>query len=66
MPVNEFTTFGENSASCVVIISASSNKIGTIVHTNDEIENILGYSRKSVLGKNISIIMPHLISNAHD
>jgi len=53
MPVNEQTIFGENSASGIVMISASSTKIGTIIHTNEEIEHVLGFNRKSLIGKNV-------------
>ena len=50
MPVNEQSIFGENSASGIIIISATSINIGIIIHANEEIENILGYKRKEVIG----------------
>ena len=50
MPVNEQSIFGENSASGIIIISATSINIGIIIHANEEIENILGYNRKEVIG----------------
>lgn len=40
---NEQTIFGENSAAAIIIISATSSKIGTIIHCNEEIENVLGF-----------------------
>ena len=39
MPVNEQTIFGENSASGIIIISATSTKIGIIINTNEDIES---------------------------
>lgn len=40
-PSNEQSQFGENTACAIVIISATSSKIGTIIHCNEEIENVL-------------------------
>jgi hypothetical protein len=45
MPINEQTIFGENSASAIIIISATSSKIGTVVHANEEVEHVLGFKR---------------------
>jgi PAS domain S-box-containing protein len=58
--------FGENSNSAIIIISATSTNVGTIIHTNDEIEYVLGYKRREVIGKNISLIMPRPIARVHD
>jgi PAS domain-containing protein len=66
MPINEQTIFGENSATGIVIISASSTKIGIVIHANEEIEKILGYNRKEIIGKNVAGIMPRPIAKAHD
>jgi len=35
MPVNEQSIFGENSASAIIIIKATSAAVGIIVHAND-------------------------------
>ena len=45
MPINEQTIFGENSASAIIIISATSSRIGTVIHANEEVEHILGFKR---------------------
>ena len=50
MPVNEQTTFGENSATAIILISASSTKIGQILHANEEVEEVLGFNRKDIIG----------------
>lgn len=60
------TNFGENSASAIVIISASSSQIGTIIHTNQEIEQVLGYKRKELIGRNVNCLMPRVIGKPHD
>lgn len=66
MPVNEQSLFGENSAAAVIIISATSTKIGTIIHTNEEVEEVLGYNRKDLIGRNITTIIPRPIAKVHD
>lgn len=65
-PINEQSIFGENTQSAIVIISATSSKIGIIQHANEEIENVLGYKRKDLIGKNISMLMPRPIGKSHD
>ena len=55
-----------NSSAAIIVISATSIKIGTIIHSNEEIEQILGYKREELIGRNISMIMPRPIMKAHD
>lgn len=50
----------------MIVVSASSSNYGKIIHTNDEIESFLGYKRKELLEKNVSIIMPTLIAINHN
>jgi PAS domain S-box-containing protein len=50
----------------VIIISATSTKIGTIIHTNEEVEEVLGYKRKDLIGRNITTIIPRPIAKVHD
>ena len=64
--INEQTIFGENSAAAIIVMSATSTKVGIIIHANDEIENVLGFNRRDVIGKNISLIMPRPIARVHD
>jgi PAS domain S-box-containing protein len=66
MPINEQTIFGENSAAAIVIVSATSLEIGRIEHVNDEIEHLLGYKRRDILGKNCGVLMPRPIGDAHN
>lgn len=60
--LTELNSFGENSGCAIAVISATSTNYGTVLHSNEEIEHILGYQRKDVIGKNISFIMPSLIA----
>ena len=53
MPINEQTIFGENSSSAIVLISATSTRIGTVIHANEEIESVLGFKRQELIGRNV-------------
>ena len=66
MPVNQQTIFGENSAAAIIVISATSTNIGTIIHCNEEVEEILSYKSKELIGRNIQIITPRPIAKVHD
>lgn len=66
MPINEQTIFGENSASAIIMISATSSKIGVVVHANEEVEHVLGFKRQELIGRNITMIIPRPIAKAHD
>lgn len=48
------------------MVSANSSNYGKIIHTNDEIESFLGYKRKDLLEKNVSMIMPTAIAINHN
>ena len=48
------------------MISATSSKIGTVIHANEEVEHILGYKRQELIGKNVTLIIPRPIAKAHD
>jgi hypothetical protein len=58
--------FGENSGAAIIVVSASTSEIGTIIHTSSEIKDILGYSCKELHGKNVSYIMPTPTALVHD
>ena len=66
MPVNEQTIFGENSTSGIIIISATSTRVGTMIHVSEEIEQVIGYKKKDLIGRNINMIMPRPIGKPHD
>jgi len=40
--------------------------VGSIIHVNDELEAVLGYTRKEVINKNIIEIIPRPIAKVHD
>jgi hypothetical protein len=57
-PLNEQTIFGENTASAIVVISATSHSVGTILHSNEETFHLLGHSPKDLLGSKVNVLMP--------
>jgi PAS domain S-box-containing protein len=58
--------FGENSACAVVMVSLQTDRVGTIIHTNDEIYRILGYLRKNMVGQKVNRIQPRPVAAVHD
>ncbi|TNV87853.1 hypothetical protein FGO68_gene5771 [Halteria grandinella] len=66
MPVNEQTIFGENTAAGIVVISATSSKIGTIIHCNEEVESVLGFQKRDIIGSNVTVLIPRPIAKVHD
>lgn len=66
MPINEQTIFGENTASAIVIMSANSTNIGVIEQTNEEMEQVLGYKAKDLIGNNVRQLIPKPIAIQHD
>jgi hypothetical protein len=66
MAENEISNFGENSGTAIIIIECTSKSIGTIIHSNDDIEYILGFKRKDIISKNITCIIPSLIGRVHN
>lgn len=64
--MNELSIFGENTGAGIIVISATSKRIGTMIHANDDLEQILGFKKSDIIGKNISFIMPRPIGRVHD
>lgn len=40
--------------------------IGNIVNANFETKSLLGYSHKELVGRNVRILMPKILSDNHD
>lgn len=49
-----------------MIISATSSEVGTILHSNNELQYLLGYKPSEIVGRNIDIIMPRPIGLIHN
>jgi PAS domain S-box-containing protein len=50
----------------MIVISATRDNYGRVIHANDEVECLLGYKRKDLIGKNVSIVIPKIIGEIHD
>lgn len=54
--VTEQGLYGENTGVGVIMLALEAEKVGTIIHINDEIERCLGHHRKNVIGKKVNNI----------
>ena len=64
--VTEQGLYGENTAVGIMMLALEAERVGIILHINDEIERTLGYQRKNVIGIKINNIQPAPISVVHD
>lgn len=62
----EHLLFGENTAAAIVVASLDAERLGVIMHTNEEMFRLLGYQRKQLINKKINLLMPLAISESHD
>ncbi|KAL4466115.1 hypothetical protein ABPG74_004352 [Tetrahymena malaccensis] len=58
--------YGENSSTSIISVSGNLNQVGMVVNTNNEIEQLLGYSKNDVIGQNINKLMPKVYGDIHD
>ena len=50
----------------MLLISGNKGGFGNILNSNHELEQILGYKRKDIIGQNVSVLMPECISQHHN
>ena len=62
----EHQIYGENTAAGIVLIQANDRQIGKIIHINDEVEYLLGYNKNTLLGVNVSILLPQIFRPHHE
>ena len=60
------SNYNYESNAAVVILSGNKRNIGTIIDVNHEIQEILGYEKKGLIGENISLVMPEVIGVNHN
>jgi PAS domain S-box-containing protein len=48
------------------MLALEAEKVGTVIHINDELQRTLGHERKNLIGKKINTIQPTPISMVHD
>ena len=57
---------GSNSHASVIMISGSKQNMGEVLNANNELFELLGYTRESVYGASINRLMPGIIASEHD
>ena len=58
--------FGENSSTCIIIISGNANSLGQIINCNREVISVLGYSKYEIIGGNVTRLMPKAYGEHHE
>lgn len=62
----EYGLYGENTAVGVIMVALEAEKVGTVIHINEEIQRTLGHQKKNVVGKKVNSIQPAPICLVHD
>jgi PAS domain S-box-containing protein len=57
--------YSENSNTAVVVISGNEGQLGIIVHTNNLLKAMLGYTRAELTDRNVAAIMPKIYADTH-
>jgi len=52
----------ESSPDALIVV----DKEGKIIRVNSEVENLFGYSKNEIIGKEVSILIPHRFRSEHD
>jgi len=60
------STYGASGNAAVIILSGNRSNLGTIINSNHELGQILGYKKNELLDENINIIMPEIIGKYHN
>ncbi|KAL4469369.1 hypothetical protein ABPG72_006005 [Tetrahymena utriculariae] len=55
----------ENSKNSIIIVLADQEKMGEVIYSNQQLQTFLGFSKQDLLQKNVSILIPPLISKRH-
>ena len=63
---DEFDMNGSNSHASVIMISGSKQNMGEVINANNELLELLGYTREAVHGASINRLMPGIIAAEHD
>ena len=58
--------FEGNEEMTVLLISGNKDKIGTIINTNQEIHELLGFKKEDLISMNVSTIMPEIFAQIHN
>ncbi|KAL4430236.1 hypothetical protein ABPG74_014795 [Tetrahymena malaccensis] len=62
---NQKAFLNENCKNSIIIVLADQENMGEIIYSNQQMQSFLGFSKQDLLQKNVSILMPPLISKRH-
>lgn len=51
---------------CTIVIDTIGSKMGEIVNCNSQTKKLIGYEKNTLLGKNVTRIMPKIYSEIHN
>ena len=57
--------YGANCNAAIILMSGNKSNIGEVLSANNELLEILGYTKKEIIGSNISKAMPSIIGEKH-
>eukprot|EP00826_Nyctotherus_ovalis_P016414 TRINITY_DN14749_c0_g1_i2.p1 TRINITY_DN14749_c0_g1~~TRINITY_DN14749_c0_g1_i2.p1 ORF type:complete len:285 (-),score=86.01 TRINITY_DN14749_c0_g1_i2:171-1025(-) len=58
--------YGANCKATIILMSGNKSNIGEVLSANNELTSILGYTKKEMIGSNISKAMPSIIGEKHN
>ena len=58
--------FNSGDEVCMVVTDTVSSKLGHILNCNAQTKDLLGYSKESIIGKNLIKLMPKVYSELHN
>jgi hypothetical protein len=50
--------YGDNSQTAIFVISGNEHQLGCIQNVINQIKSLLGWTRKDLIGQNLSVVMP--------
>lgn len=62
---HEESNYVLNSDATVIIVSGNKESMGTVIDTNYEIKELLGYRKEEFVGENINLIIPEIVGANH-
>ena len=58
--------YGDNSKTAIFVISGNEHELGCIQNINNQVNLLMGWTRKDLLGQNLSMVMPKVFGETHD
>ena len=58
--------YGENNNTVIITVSGNWNNMGIVMNSNNEVANVLGYTKNDICNQNINRIQPKCYADYHD